>query len=96
MNYSTLPQPPLKMQETSETAQSLYEALQQLPDPRRKAGQRYRIAVVLSLLCLAKMAGQTSLNRVGAPARGNACHLLWTQTEEHALPDDLQADFRGR
>ena len=46
MNYSTLPQPPLKMQETSETAQSLYEALQQLPDPRRKAGQRSRIAVV--------------------------------------------------
>lgn len=61
MNYSTLPQPPVKMQETSELPQSLYEALHQLPDPRRKAGQRYPLAVVLCLLCLAKMAGQTSL-----------------------------------
>ncbi len=61
MNYSTLPQPPVKVQETSQTVQSLYEALQQLPDSRRKAGQRYPLAVVLSLLCLAKMAGQTSL-----------------------------------
>lgn len=65
MDYSLLPQPPTDMQESKEvrgrTKNSLYEALQGLPDPRRGAGKRYPLAVLLCLLCLAKMAGQQSL-----------------------------------
>lgn len=40
---------------------SLYEALQELPDPRRAQGKRYELALVLCLLVLAKLVGQTSL-----------------------------------
>lgn len=40
---------------------SLYETFQDLPDPRRGAGKRYSLPVLLSLLCLAKMAGETTL-----------------------------------
>jgi predicted transposase YbfD/YdcC len=65
MDYSTLSQPPTGMQETKEATEmmkhSFYEALQGLPDPRRGAGKRYPLAVLLCLLCLAKMAGQLSL-----------------------------------
>ena len=41
---------------------SLYEALQKLPDPRRRQGKRYELALILCLLILAKLAGQTSLS----------------------------------
>ncbi len=43
------------------TRTSLYEVFQGLADPRRGAGKRYPLPVVLCLLCLAKMAGQTTL-----------------------------------
>jgi predicted transposase YbfD/YdcC len=65
MDYSTLTQPPVSMEETNVYAQttknSLYEALQELPDPRRGAGKRYPLPVLICLLSLAKMAGQTTL-----------------------------------
>jgi predicted transposase YbfD/YdcC len=48
-------------EETQTTRKSLYEALQALPDPRRGAGKRYPLPVLLCLLFLAKMAGQTTL-----------------------------------
>lgn len=41
---------------------SLYNALQQLSDPRRGQGKRYELALIVCLLILAKMAGQTSLS----------------------------------
>lgn len=41
---------------------SLYEALQALPDPGRKQGRRYELALLLSLRVLAKLAGQTTLS----------------------------------
>jgi predicted transposase YbfD/YdcC len=40
---------------------SLYEAFQELPDPRRAQGKRYSLALILCFLVLAKLAGQTSL-----------------------------------
>jgi predicted transposase YbfD/YdcC len=43
-------------------AMSLYEALQRLPDPRRGQGKRYELALLLCLVILAKLAGQTSLS----------------------------------
>jgi hypothetical protein len=41
---------------------SLYETFQQLGDARRDQGKRYELALILCLLVLAKMAGQTSLS----------------------------------
>ncbi len=41
---------------------SLYEALQQLSNARRGQGKRYELALILCLLVLAKLAGQTSLS----------------------------------
>jgi hypothetical protein len=41
---------------------SLYEALQKLSDPRRGQGKRYELALILCLLILAKLAGQTNLS----------------------------------
>ncbi|MBV9230302.1 MAG: ISAs1 family transposase, partial [Chloroflexi bacterium] len=41
---------------------SLYQALKELPDPRRDQGKRYELAVILCLLVLAKLAGQTKLS----------------------------------
>lgn len=43
-------------------ANSLYEAFQGLPDPRRGQGKRYELALLLCLLVLAKLAGQTTLS----------------------------------
>ena len=41
---------------------SLYEAFQGLTDPRRGQGKRYQLALILSLLVLAKLAGQSTLS----------------------------------
>lgn len=65
MDYSSLSPAPRGMREAEDPPEplrtSLYEALQRLADPRRRAGQRYSLPVLLSLLCLAKMAGQQTL-----------------------------------
>jgi hypothetical protein len=45
MDYCTLPPPPEKMEEEAKLTHSLYEAFQQMPDPRRGAGRRYPLAV---------------------------------------------------
>jgi predicted transposase YbfD/YdcC len=51
-----------KTQDPDETmCNSLYETFQGLPDPRRGAGKRYPLPVLLCLLSLAKMAGQSTL-----------------------------------
>jgi hypothetical protein len=41
---------------------SLSEALQQLSDARRRQGKRYELALILCLLVLANLAGETSLS----------------------------------
>jgi predicted transposase YbfD/YdcC len=41
---------------------SLYKALRQLTDARRGQGKRYELALILCLLVLAKLAGETSLS----------------------------------
>lgn len=46
---------------SSETVNSLYQALQKVPDGRCLRGRRYSAAVVLTLLLLAKMAGEQSI-----------------------------------
>jgi hypothetical protein len=79
MDYSTLTQPPVGMGGTEALAQttknSLYEVLQGIPDPRRKAGKRYPLPVLICLLCLAKMAGQPTLKGATKWVRLRAEHL---------------------
>lgn len=43
---------------------SIYEAMQQLSDSRRKQGQRYRLALVLTYVLIAKAAGETTLQGI--------------------------------
>ena len=63
MDYTTLPyQTSLALDEESLALTSLYEALQALPDSRRAQGTRYSLALILCLLILAKLGGQTSLS----------------------------------
>jgi hypothetical protein len=63
MDYTTLT-PPARVVADPDTLAlvSLYEALQQLPDPRRAQGKRYELALILCLLVLAKLAGQKTLS----------------------------------
>lgn len=68
MEYCTFP-PSEGVQERGDQrpeklTHSLYEALQHIPDPRRGAGRRYRLAVVLCLICVAKLAGETTLKGI--------------------------------
>lgn len=59
MDYTTWTLPPQTSMGTGDTAaKSLYEALQRLADPRRGQGKRYQLALILSVLVLAKLAGQ--------------------------------------
>lgn len=63
MDYTTLPtQIPSCTDLESFPMHSLYEALQGLADPRRGQGKRYSLALVLCLIILAKLAGQTTLS----------------------------------
>src|SRR5579884_3420356 len=63
MDYTTLPIPSDEGKMLDPTAvASLYEALRQLVDARRDQGKRYELALILCLLLLAKLAGQTSLS----------------------------------
>ena len=62
MDYSTFTPTKGESREVAEQMRiSLYETLQKVPDPRRGAGTRYPLPVALCLLCLAKMAGQSTL-----------------------------------
>jgi predicted transposase YbfD/YdcC len=65
MDYTTLnvkKPSTANLNEESLPMTSLYKALQELPDPRRDQGKRYDLAVILCLLVLAKLAGQTNLS----------------------------------
>ncbi len=48
----------------AEAVTSLYHALQGVPDPRRRQGRRYSLAVILSLVILAKLAGEQAMSGV--------------------------------
>jgi predicted transposase YbfD/YdcC len=55
---------------------SLYEALHQLSDARRGQGKRYELALILCLLVLAKLAGETSLSGATEWIRHRAASLV--------------------
>jgi len=48
---------------------TLYERLQRVPDQRKQRGKRYEAAVVLTLLVLAKLAGETKMSGIAQWAR---------------------------
>jgi hypothetical protein len=63
MDYTTLRIPTdVGMVADPSAVRSLYEALHQLSDARRGQGKRYELALILCLLVLAKLAGQTTLS----------------------------------
>lgn len=49
---------------TEATVLSIYGAMQQLTDARRKQGKRYPLALILTYLLLAKAAGETTLQAI--------------------------------
>jgi predicted transposase YbfD/YdcC len=54
---------------------SLYHALEQVKDRRKKRGKRYPLAFLLTLLLLGKMAGQTKIARI----------IYWINEQENEL-----------
>lgn len=67
MDYTTLPLASAKLgeaslQDDSPLMASLYHAVQAIPDRRRGQGKRYELALLICLLVLAKLAGQTTLS----------------------------------
>ena len=93
MDYTTLPIRPDegKILEPGAVT-SLYETLRQLSDARRGQGKRYELALILCLLVLAKMAGQTSLSGATDWIRHRAAALadhFGLRRQEHAMPDDV-------
>jgi predicted transposase YbfD/YdcC len=65
MDYSTIAETLAQVKPSSQTdALTLYEALEQVRDGRKKRGVRYRLALILTLIVLAKLAGETSLSGV--------------------------------
>lgn len=57
---------------------SLYQAFQRLEDPRRVRGRRYELALVLTLLTLTKLMGETTLS--GAVLQKNKAQQIEVRT----------------
>src|SRR6266516_1768767 len=65
MDYSTIAETLAQVRPSSQAdALTLYKALEQVRDGRKKRGVRYRLALILTLIVLAKLAGETSLSGV--------------------------------
>jgi predicted transposase YbfD/YdcC len=71
------------MNYTSETSEklpestySLYQAFSEIPDPRQKRGIRYPLAVLLTVITLAKLSGETELRGIAQWAQYRA-QSLW-------------------
>lgn len=83
MNYSMV-QEAKELAEWSEESEafSVYQALEKLPDPRRAQGKRYSLALILTCILLAKMAGQTTLQGISewVRFRGNWVQKVLPQT----------------
>ncbi len=62
MNYTTLEESMNQVDRLQDIeAMSVYRAFEQIEDGRHKRGVRYRLALLLTLLVLGKLAGMTSL-----------------------------------
>jgi predicted transposase YbfD/YdcC len=65
-----LPPTPLSVEPAS-----LFALLATLPDPRKRRGRRYSLAAILTLIILAKLAGETSVSGIAHWARLRAAWL---------------------
>ena len=54
---------------------SLFALLQRLQDPRKRRGRRYSLAAILTLIILAKLAGETTISGIAHWARLRAAWL---------------------
>jgi len=61
MDYSTLIEEEEEQRLRRIPLTALYEALKQVKDGRKKRGCRYSLALILTLLLLARLAGETEL-----------------------------------
>jgi predicted transposase YbfD/YdcC len=59
----------LPLTATTAEPSSLYLMLSQLTDPRHRRGRRYSLALILTLLILAKLAGETKMSGIAQWAR---------------------------
>ena len=65
MNYNMLEEARELAEWSKESeARSIYEALSTIEDPRGKKGKRYSLALLLTCVLLAKMAGETTLQAI--------------------------------
>src|SRR5437588_3906856 len=81
MDYSTIAETLAQVRPSSQAdALTLYKALEQVRDGRKKRGVRYRLALVLTLIVLAKLAGETSLSGVAQ----------WVRERKESLAQALQ------
>jgi len=82
MNYSMIKEAKELAGWSAESeALSVYQALETLPDPRRAQGKRYSLALVLTCVLLAKMAGETTRHAISEWVRLRG---RWVQA---VLPD---------
>lgn len=56
-------------------SKSLYQAFSQMPDPRSKRGIRYPLAVILTVVTLGKLSGETEIRGIAQWARYRAAEL---------------------
>src|SRR5260370_27898194 len=61
MDYSTLLGEEEENRQSPVPLTALYEALKQVQDGRKKRGCRYSLALILTLLLLARLAGETEI-----------------------------------
>ena len=61
MDYNTLVKEEEEQRLSRVPLTALYEALQQVKDGRKKRGCRYSLALILTLLLLARLAGETEI-----------------------------------
>ena len=54
---------------------SLFALLTSLPEPRKRRGRRYPLAAILTVIILAKLAGETSISGIAHWARLRAAWL---------------------
>lgn len=63
------------VEKPQEAASTLYEALSQIKDPRRRRGVRYPLAVILTVIVLAKLSGETELRGIAQWAQYRVAEL---------------------
>lgn len=85
MNYSMIKEArELAGWNAESEALSVYQALEKLTDQRRAQGKRYSLALLLTCILLAKMAGETTLQAITEWVRLRSCWLQQVLPETRA------------